>query len=51
MQAIQLSGKNKRNGPETTLLYKLVESYYPNFTANLAEQGKYLSQYVEREFE
>jgi hypothetical protein len=32
-------------------LYQLVERYYPEFTANLAEQGKYLPKYVEPEFE
>ena len=35
----------------STLLYQLVERYYPEFTANLAEQGKYLPKYVEREFD
>jgi hypothetical protein len=33
------------------LLYQLVERYYPAFTVNLAEQGKSLPKYVEREFE
>jgi hypothetical protein len=37
--------------PETTLLYQLVKRYYPAYTASLAEQGRYLPKYVEREFE
>jgi hypothetical protein len=41
----------KRHRPETTLLYQLVEPYYPKFIASLAEQGKYLPKYVEREFD
>ncbi|MFT5543751.1 MAG: ribosomal protein S27E [Glaciecola sp.] len=49
--AIQQEQKYKRHRPETTLLYQLVERYYPEFTANLAEQGKYLPKYVEREFD
>ncbi|MFT6087943.1 MAG: hypothetical protein ACI9UD_003131 [Glaciecola sp.] len=49
--AIQQEQKYKRHRPETTLLYQLVERYYPEFTANLAEQGKYLPKYVKREFD
>jgi ribosomal protein S27E len=49
--AIQQEQKYKRHRPETTLLYQLVERYYPEFTTNLAEQGKYLPKYVEREFD
>ena len=41
----------KRHRPETTLLYQLVERYYPDFTANLADQGKYLPKYVQRDFD
>ena len=51
--------RNKENGayryqrhqPENTLLYRIVERYYPEFTAYLAEQGASLPRYVEREFE
>jgi ribosomal protein S27E len=49
--AIQQSEQYKRHRPETTLLYQLVERYYPGFTVNLAEQDKYLPKYVEREFD
>jgi hypothetical protein len=48
---VQQLEKYKRHRPETTLLYQLVERYYPEFTANLAEQGKYLPKYIEREFD
>ena len=37
--------------PEQTLLYQIVEEYYPAFTAHLAEQGGELPGYVQREFE
>jgi hypothetical protein len=46
----QQNEKYKRHRSETTLLYQLVERYYPDFTANLAEQGRYLPKYVKREF-
>ncbi|MFT6271035.1 MAG: tyrosine-protein phosphatase YwqE [Alphaproteobacteria bacterium] len=49
--AIRQSEQYKRHRPETTLLYQLVERYYPSFTVNLAEQGKYLPKYVKREFD
>jgi hypothetical protein len=42
VSAIQQEQKYKRHRPETTLLYQLVKQYYPEFTANLAEQGRYL---------
>ena len=51
MLAKQQSEKYKRHRPETTLLYQLVERYYPDFIVNLAEQGKYLPKYVQREFD
>ena len=41
----------QRRQPENTLLYRIVERYYPEFTAYLAEQGAVLPRYVEREFE
>ena len=36
---------------EQTLLYRIVDKYYPAFTAHLAEQGSGLPGYVQREFE
>ncbi len=44
--AIGISAQYKRQRSETTLLYHLVERYYPDFTLNLAEQSRYLSKYV-----
>ena len=41
----------QRRRPEQTLLYQLVESYYPEFLDVLAAQGRSLPTYVQREFE
>jgi hypothetical protein len=35
----------QRHQPENTLLYRIVDSYYPEFTAYLAEQGAILPRY------
>ena len=40
-----------RHRPERTLLYQLVEDYYPALKAQLAAQGTALPGYVEREFD
>jgi hypothetical protein len=40
-----------RHRPERTLLYQLVEAYYPVFLSRLAAEGTVLPSYVEREFE
>jgi hypothetical protein len=40
-----------RQRPERTLLYQLVEEYYPAFKAYLAAQDSALPVYVEQEFE
>ena len=40
-----------RHRPERTLLYQLVEEYYPALTAHLQAQGRELPAYVRREFE
>jgi hypothetical protein len=40
-----------RHRPERTLLYRLVEEYYPAFKAHLADQGGELPGYVAQEFE
>ena len=41
----------ERHRPEETQLYRLVERHYPAFVEHLAEQGKALPAYVEKEFE
>ena len=40
-----------RHRPERTLLYQLVEEYYPAFKAHLAAQGTDLPAHVEQEFD
>ena len=42
------AGRYQRHRPEQTLLYQIVEEYYPAFTAHLAEQGRELPGYVQR---
>ena len=39
-----------RHCPERTLLYQIVEEYYPAFQAHLAAQGTDLPGYVQQEF-
>jgi hypothetical protein len=41
----------ERRRPEQTLLYQLVEKYYPAVVAQLGEEGKCLPDHVRREFE
>jgi len=45
------AGRYQRHRPEQTLLYRIVDEYYPVFTAHLVEQGRELPAYVRREFE
>jgi ribosomal protein S27E len=40
-----------RHQPEKTLLYQVIEEYYPAFLSHLSESGKTLPQYVQTEFE
>ncbi len=40
-----------RHQPEKTLLYQLVLKHYPDFRRQLAEEGRILPDYVQREFE
>src|SRR5210317_203414 len=37
--------------PESTLLYQIVQEYWPEFQADLASHGKYLPAYVTKEFD
>ena len=39
-----------RHRPERTLLYQIVQEYYPAFVSTLAAQGTVLPDYVQREF-
>ena len=45
------AGRYQRHRPEQTLLYRIVEKYYPVFTAHLAARGRELPGYVQREFD
>jgi hypothetical protein len=40
-----------RHKPEQTLLYQLVEQYWPEFQMQLSETGCFLPRHVTREFE
>ena len=40
-----------RHKPEQTLLYQLVEQYWPEFQTQLSETGRFLPRHVTREFE
>jgi hypothetical protein len=41
----------ERHRPEHTLLYRLVQEYYPALKAHLVARGMALPRYVEQEFE
>jgi ribosomal protein S27E len=45
------TGRYQRHWPEQTLFYQIVEAYCPVLTAHLAERGRELPGYVQREFE
>ena len=41
----------ERHCPEQTLLYQLVENYYPDFEMQWAAEGRVLPDYVRQEFD
>ena len=41
----------ERHQPEQTLLYQIIEKYYPQFLAHMAQQDTDLPMYVRSEFE
>ncbi len=43
------AGRYQRHRSEQTLLYRIVDECYPAFAAHLAEQGRELPGYVQRE--
>ncbi len=45
------AGYYERRRPDRTLLYQIIEQHYPVFSALMAEQGRALPGYVQREFE
>jgi len=38
------AGVYVRHRPETTLLYQVIQEYWPEFQAELASHGKYLAK-------
>ena len=40
-----------RHQPEKTLLYQVIDTYYPEFLSHLSESDKTLPVYVQKEFE
>ena len=44
------AGEYSRHRPEQTLLYQLVEQYYPSFVEHLAACERTLPSHVQREF-
>ncbi len=45
------AARYQRHRPEQSLLYQVIEQHYPVFSTHLAEQGRGLPEYVQREFE
>jgi ribosomal protein S27E len=42
---------HERHRPEKTLLYRIIDRYYPEFLAYMAEQGRSLPYHVQKEFD
>jgi hypothetical protein len=45
------AGVYERHRPETTLLYQIVQEYWPEFQAELDSHDKYLPAYVIKKFD
>jgi len=45
------AGVYVRHRPESTLLYQIVQEYWPEFQAELASHGRHLPAYVTKEFD
>ena len=43
--------KYERHEPKNTLLYKIINEYYPRYLSHLADEGRRLPQYIQKEFE
>lgn len=43
--------KYTRHEAENTLLYQIVDEYYPKFLSHLSEEGRQLPKYVQKEFD
>jgi ribosomal protein S27E len=44
------AGVYARHRPKTTLLYQIIQEYWPEFQAELASHGRHLPAYVTKEF-
>lgn len=42
---------HERHQPEKTLLYRIIDQYYPEFCAYMAEQGRSLPYHVRKDFD
>ncbi len=42
---------HERHRPEKTLLYRIIDRYYPEFLDYMAEQGRSLPLHVQKEFD
>jgi len=42
---------HERHRPEKTLLYRIIDRYYPKFRSFLAEQGRSLPYHLQKEFD
>ena len=47
----EVDDRYKRHQPELTLLYQIIETYYPEFLAYMESQGKDLSSHIKKEFD
>ena len=46
-----LQRPHERHRPEKTRLYRIIDRYYPEFRAYMAEQGRSLPYHVQKEFD
>ena len=47
----EAGARYKRHQPELTLLYQIVETYYPEFLDFMESQGKTLPTHIKKEFD
>jgi hypothetical protein len=49
-QSVPPQPSHERHRPEKTLLYRIIDRYYPDFLAYMKEQGRFLPYHVQKEF-
>ena len=47
----EAGARYKRHQPELTLLYQIIETYYPEFLTYVESQGKTLPTHIKKEFD